>query len=129
VPRLVAGLDLQFFDSAVNQGQGEATRILQVVIGVESDGILTTAAAVKAINNVPAIVTAFTARREAVYKETANYQYFGTDWERRASEIGRGADDGVRVGSSCLLTARRRVLPSKPFRSPPLVGQAGRADK
>jgi lysozyme family protein len=92
-PGLSAGLDLQFFDSAVNQGQEEATRILQVALGVESDGIFgpTTAAAVEAIKNVPAIVTAFTARREAVYKETANYQYFGTDWERRASEIGAEA--------------------------------------
>jgi lysozyme family protein len=92
-PGLSAGLDLQFFDSAVNQGQEEATRILQVALGVESDGIFgpTTAAAVKAIKNIPAVVTAFTARREAVYKETANYQYFGPDWERRASEIGAEA--------------------------------------
>jgi lysozyme family protein len=92
-PTLPAGLDLEFFDSAVNQGAEEATRILQVALGVANDGIFgpKTAAAVQAITSVPAVVEAFTARRETVYKESANYKYFGADWERRASQIGAEA--------------------------------------
>jgi lysozyme family protein len=92
-PQLPVGLDLCYFDTSVNQGSGEATRILQTALGVDSDGIIgpQTKAAIKAISNVPAEIEAFTARREAVYKETRGAQYFLTDWMRRAEEIGAAA--------------------------------------
>lgn len=91
-PTLPPGLDLQFFDCAVNQGVGEATKILQVALGVESDGDFgpQTQAAVQAAN-VHDAIQRFTARRLGVYRETRNFQYFGEDWTRRADQIGAAA--------------------------------------
>jgi lysozyme family protein len=92
-PHLPVGLDLQFFDAAVNQGIGEAIRILQVALGIPNDGLWepAAAAAVAKISDVKAVIEAFTTRRLAVYRESANYEYFGTDWDRRADEIGAEA--------------------------------------
>lgn len=94
-PLLPAGLDLQFFDSSVNEGTHEAVKILQTVLGIDSDGAWgdETATAVKAIKDPIAIVQAFTARRAAVYKETRGDQYFDIDWQRRDKEIGAAALD------------------------------------
>ena len=81
------------FDSNVNEGAGEATRILQVALGVGVDGDWgpQTQGAVDAITNVENVIQLFTARRQVVYRETSGYQYFGTDWIRRATEIGNEA--------------------------------------
>jgi lysozyme family protein len=92
-PVLPVGLDLCYFDTNVNQGATEATRILQFALGVTADGIIgpITEAAIKNITSVESTIRTFTARREAVYEETKNFPIFGTDWERRAQEIGTAA--------------------------------------
>jgi lysozyme family protein len=93
-PKLPPGLDLQFFDEAVNAAPSEATKVLQHVLGVPVDGEWgsQTGAAVAAIGaRAPTIVGAFTARRLAVYQEMKGFQYFGTDWTRRTQEIGARA--------------------------------------
>jgi lysozyme family protein len=89
-PQLPAGLDLSFFDSSVNMGPGEAIRILQFALDIPMDGIWgpQTAGAATGISNVTTVIKAFTARREAVYRTFATFQYFGSDWTRRAQEIG-----------------------------------------
>ena len=92
-PQLLPGLDLCFFDSSVNQGPTQATRILQVAVRVVSDGEWgpITDAAVKAVKNAVVTIEAFTERREEVYRETSGFGNFGTDWERRAQEVGAAA--------------------------------------
>lgn len=93
-PALPAGLDLNYFDTAVNMGSTEATKILQVALGVTGDGDWgphTDAALTLALKNIAPVVEAFTARRQAVYKMMAGFPYFGTDWIRRAQEIGAEA--------------------------------------
>lgn len=92
-PKLKPGLDLQFFDTSVNMGTTEATKILQVVIGVDSDGMWgpKTQAAVDAITDVGIIINALTRRRKDVYGMMKGFQYFGDDWIRRSTEIGAEA--------------------------------------
>lgn len=92
-PQMPAGLDLQFFDSSVNEGTHEAVKILQVALGVTSDGAWgpLTAAAVGAVKNPIVTVQAFTARRSAVYRQMRGFIYFGHGWETRAAEIGAHA--------------------------------------
>ena len=89
-PLLPAGLDLCLFDAAVNEGPLQAIKILQAALGIAADGEWgpRTDAAVKTIGDVAGVIKAFTARRSAVYRETRGFQYFGTDWLRRAQEIG-----------------------------------------
>jgi lysozyme family protein len=87
---LQVGLDLSFFDTSVNMGPEEATRILQVALGISDDGVWgpQTAGAAAGITSVVDVITAFTARRQAVYESFATFKYFGADWTRRTSEIG-----------------------------------------
>jgi len=88
-PDLPVGLDGAFFDAAVNEGVGEAVKILQYALGTPNDGKWgpATDAKVKAIADVPAAIRAFGARRATVYTETSGFTRFGKDWERRDSEI------------------------------------------
>jgi lysozyme family protein len=88
-PELPAGLDMMFFDSAVNEGVVEAVKILQFALGLAPDGVWgpKTDAAVKAIKDVAGVIRAFGARRSAVYEQTRGFTRFGKDWERRDSEI------------------------------------------
>lgn len=88
-PDIPVGLDMMFFDSAVNEGTGEAVKILQFALGTPNDGKWgpKTEALVRAIADVPATIKAFGARRSTVYTETSGFTRFGKDWERRDSEI------------------------------------------
>lgn len=88
-PELPAGLDLMFFDTSVNQGVRRAVQILQYALGYIPDGIWgpITDAAVKAITNVPIVISAFGARRAIVYRQTENFNLFGEDWEARDTRI------------------------------------------
>lgn len=88
-PELPVGLDQEFFDTNVNEGVGESIRILQVSLGIVSDGIWgpQTDKAVKGIQNVPAVIKAFAARRAVVYTKTRGFTEFGRDWLRRTTEI------------------------------------------
>jgi lysozyme family protein len=89
-PRLQNGLDLSFFDTSVNMGPEEATRILQVALGIADDGVWgpQTSGAAAGITNVVQVIHAFTVRRLAVYETFSTFKYFGTDWARRTSRIG-----------------------------------------
>jgi lysozyme family protein len=89
-PKLGIGLDLSFFDEAVNAGPSAATRILQRAIGIPSDGLWgpQTDAVVKATTDPLTVINAFTAQREAYYRALPGFRYFGTDWIRRSQEIG-----------------------------------------
>jgi lysozyme family protein len=92
-PKLPPGMDMQFFDEAVNTGSSEATKVLQHVLGIEADGMwgAATDEAVANISDAAVSVRAFTARRLAVYEQMRGFQYFGKDWTRRTAEIGRAA--------------------------------------
>lgn len=92
-PQLPIGLDLCFLDSAVNEGTTEAVRILQVALGLVNDGDWgsRTAAAVISITDVQHAINSFTARRKDVYRGSRGFQYFGSDWIQRATEIGFAA--------------------------------------
>lgn len=97
--KLAPGLDMSFFDAAVNMGTTEATKILQFVLGITTDGLWgpETDAKVAAITDVGQLINAFTFRRQSVYRMMRGYQYFGGDWIRRASEIGQESHKMVAV--------------------------------
>jgi lysozyme family protein len=101
-PKLPPGLDLSFFDEAVNAGPGAATLILQRALGIAADRMWgpQTDAAVKAITNSYAVISAYTAQRQHYYKSLSGYPYFGTDWIRRALEIGDEAIKMIPAGAT-----------------------------
>jgi lysozyme family protein len=89
-PKLPIGLALSFFDVAVNGGPSAATRLLQRTLNITTDGDWgsITEASVKAIADIRGIIISFTNQRTRWYKSLRGFQYFGTDWLRRTSEIG-----------------------------------------
>lgn len=88
-PRLKPGMQLSFFDAAVNEGTTEAVKILQFALNLARDGVwgIQTAAALASYTDQVALINAFGMRRRAVYQEMPGYQYFGKDWTRRAIQI------------------------------------------
>ena len=90
---LVPGLDLQYFDTSVNQGATAVVYILQTAVGTDSDGIWgpLTQAAVDGISDVRSVIEKFTAARQAAYRRYVSFRLYGVDWIRRASEIGQDA--------------------------------------
>jgi lysozyme family protein len=94
-PNLPAGLDLQFFDTAVNMGSNRAVKLLQASLGLAADGDWgpLTQAAVVAITpaTLPGIIKDETGLRLKTYQSFGGYREFGADWSRRDAEIGAEA--------------------------------------
>lgn len=92
-PNLSAGLDMVFFDSAVNEGVTEAIKILQFSLGIANDGKWgpLTSQTVSTYKNIGQAIHNFTARRKTVYQEMPGFKYFGDDWIRRSTQIGTEA--------------------------------------
>lgn len=88
-PKLPAGLDLCFFDEAVNAGPHTATKILQRMLDIDADGTWgpLTDLAVKGLSDVKAAIVSFTAKREAYYRALPGFPYFGHGWLNRSERI------------------------------------------
>lgn len=80
------GLDLLVFDSAVNQGVGAATKMLQQAVGTTVDGVIGPKT-IQAANDLAAEVvkTEFLARRMNQYAQNPNVSRYGLGWFRRVA--------------------------------------------
>jgi lysozyme family protein len=95
-PVLPVGVDLMFFDTAVNMGALRAVMLLQSSLdGLTVDGGWgpLTAAAVAAIKpaDVPRIIRDEQQWRAQAYRSFTTFWKFGTDWIRRDNEISAAA--------------------------------------
>jgi|SRR5580693_3056159 lysozyme family protein len=94
-PTLPPGLDMQFFDEAVNAGPTAAVRILQRALIITSDGVWgsLTMSAVQglATQDMAGVNKSFTNYRLAYYQALAGFKYFGKDWTARTQRIGAAA--------------------------------------
>lgn len=88
-PYLPVGLDLSYFNIAVNAGPSEATRLLQEALTIHIDGVwgVQTTKAVLAIQpiDVAEAIMSFAMDEENWYKHLSKFQYFGNDWIGRAT--------------------------------------------
>ena len=88
-PELPPGLDLSYFDVAVNCGPYRANRMIQGVLQVPVDGLWgpITDKAAKEVTDVRAAIQSFTAARGAFYRGLSGFQYFGNGWMHRTLAI------------------------------------------
>lgn len=89
---LPSGLDLCVFDSAVNNGDGRAARLLQSLVGVTADGAIgpATLAAVLsyvAAHGVAGVIDAYMDARLAFYRGLVGWAVFGNGWGNRVTTI------------------------------------------
>ena len=91
-PTMPAGVDLAFFDMAVNSGPHEATVLLQRALGVKDDGHigLVTAGALKAASPIR-LISDFSDERRAFYRALRTFKYFGKGWLARVATIEQAA--------------------------------------
>ena len=87
-PQMPAGVDLCFFDMAVNSGPVRAATLLQRAIGVNDDGHIgvITMGALKAANPIK-VVSSFSDERRSFYRGLKTFKYFGKGWLARVSYI------------------------------------------
>lgn len=96
---LPVGVDLCFFDLAVNAGVDRAIRILQAALGQKVDGHIgvLTEGAIKAANDV-ALINRYSDLRLGFYRHLTIFKYFGADWTRR-EEACRKTALGMAMGA------------------------------
>lgn len=87
-PTLAPGLDLSFFDNAVNEGPFRAIVLLQRALAVHDDGVFgpETAAALVG-RNVRATILRYAQNRENFYTSLPTFKYFGKGWLSRVHLI------------------------------------------
>jgi lysozyme family protein len=87
-PLLPPGLDLSFFDNAVNEGPFRATQLYQRALDIHDDGVFgpQTRAAVTG-KDVRMIVIRYAQARENFYTSLSTFKYFGEGWLSRVHAI------------------------------------------
>lgn len=90
-PVLKPGLDLFFFDTAVNMGSTRAIKLLQASMGITSDGLWgpVTAGAVARIGNPTSIIQDEEQRRKELYESFGAFRLFGKGWLARDAKMGQ----------------------------------------
>lgn len=78
---------IMMFDTAVNQGQGTASKLLQEAAGVLPDGRIGPRTLEAVCRKHPRdMLREFTVRRLLRYSTTRNFEKYGLGWNRRAIE-------------------------------------------
>jgi lysozyme family protein len=101
-PSLAPGVDLSFFDNAVNEGPYRAIVLMQRALGITSDGIWgdKTTEAVQRIGNVPAFIMLYSQSRAQFYKGLRTFAYFGKGWMARVVYIQNASLEMAEAGAS-----------------------------
>lgn len=90
--KMPSGVDLVFFDFAVNAGRQQAVKTLQRALNVSADGmmgIVTWSAVEKA--SPAELVAAFSERRRMFYRNLAQFSRYGKGWIGRTNRIEKEA--------------------------------------
>lgn len=90
--RMPSGLDLVFFDFAVNSGRQQAVKSLQRALGVSPDGMLgiKTWAAIESASDYE-LIQSYSDRRRTFYHALAQFPRFGNGWIARTDRIEKAA--------------------------------------
>jgi len=88
-----AGLDLVQFDSAINEGPAQATKILQRALGVAADGVfgLETLYALQGAYREEELIRKVCELRFSFWRGLRTFRYFGQGWMARGEDIEKRA--------------------------------------
>lgn len=86
--KLPAGVDLLYFNAAVNCGQGHASHFLQEACGATSDGVIGPATMAKVAGYNPQfLVSNFCTAQMAYYRRCHGWAHDGHGWTNRTNEV------------------------------------------
>lgn len=88
-PSLAPGVNLSFFDNAVNEGPREAIVLLQRALRIHADGIWGDQTVGAIAHTLPtSLIIAYTLEREKFYRSLkTTFKYFGKGWIARCLAI------------------------------------------
>ena len=97
------GVDLVFFNAAVNSGRTQAIKELQRALGKPSDGMLgmITRQAIDSASDLPDLIHAMCEQRRAFYKQLAQFPRYGKGWMART--------DRIEVAAAAMAPAARAI--------------------
>lgn len=93
--KMPSAIAYQLFDTAVNHGYGNASRMLQRAVGVADDGVIGSIT-INAIHqaDVNDVLMRFNAQRLRFYTKLSTFNTFGKGWVNRvAGNLEHGAED------------------------------------
>lgn len=88
--QLPAGMDMQFFDNAVNEGTHASIVLMQRALQISSDGVWgsqTQDALPQGRDAIRTAVIRYGQARQTYYRSLRGFRYFGADWLRRTDNI------------------------------------------
>ncbi len=89
---LPAGLDFAVFDYGVNSGTGRAAKVLQRLLGLTANGVITDAVIARVREENPSrVISRLCDERLAFLKSLKTWPVFGAGWGRRVTEVRRDA--------------------------------------
>jgi lysozyme family protein len=89
---LPQGVAFILFDAIVNQGPSAAVRMLQMALGVKSDGVV----GPQTISSVtPSVAAELVARRMHAYGQSLQFSRYGLGWSRRLASC---FEQAIRIG-------------------------------
>ena len=95
-PQLPLGLDYMLFDSSVNMGVGQATRLLQKALGCVTDGVIGPNVMQRITNTQPqTLINLFSTEKEYFYKSLKTFSIFGEGWINRINKVKRNAEEMI----------------------------------
>lgn len=126
-PQMPAGVDLCFFDMAVNSGPVEAAKLLQRALGITADGHVgtVTIGALTAANPIR-LITAYSDERSAFYRSLATFKYFGAGWLSRVKTIEAAA---LKMAASATPASAPQTLPAAEPQSPTALSSQADAQR
>lgn len=110
------GLDYAVYDFAINSGPERAVKFLQELLGVKVDGVLgnITLSAIRAKNNIEALIMDLCFKRWEWLKRLRHYKTFGKGWTRRVMGEMEGfqeRDHGV-IDRAVMLNKHMSYIPA-----------------
>ena len=91
--QLPAGLDYCMFDTAINSGVGRASKFIQEIVGVASDGAIgnNTLLAIGQFKDVKMLIDEYCDKRLDFLQKLKTWPVFGKGWSKRVADVRESA--------------------------------------
>lgn len=114
--QMPSGVDLVFFNTAVNSGRQQAVKELQRALGIQADGMMgmITFNALDAYHDYPGLIENMCDQRRRFYKALKTFNVFGRGWLARTDRIEQSALDLAAKSPGKVIVSEYPQVDTKP---------------